>query len=102
MSGPGNDNLLAFGILSQHVLDKEARLFRQKIAEAFELANVEGKIGRTENPLFWNLRNAFIRGDASGLTRELKQAFQSFALRSRLPPAVTAAHQKLADFRFPY
>ncbi|KAK2067764.1 hypothetical protein P8C59_001474 [Phyllachora maydis] len=90
-----------FGINSQAQLDKETALFRRAVAKSFDLAS-SGNTGRLDNPLFWNLRNAFVQGDALGLARELKYAFQTFVLRSHFPKAITDIHQQLADLRFPY
>jgi ATP-dependent RNA helicase SUPV3L1/SUV3 len=92
----------SFGIVSQGQLDRELGLFRMVLKKAFDLAIDGGKTARQENPLFWNLRNAFIRYDAAGLNRELKYAFQTFLMRSRFPKAVNELHLALADLRFPY
>ncbi|KAK4155788.1 P-loop containing nucleoside triphosphate hydrolase protein [Chaetomidium leptoderma] len=92
----------SFGIGSQTQLDRDVGLFRMVLARAFDLATEQGMTGRQANPLFWNLRNAFIRSDAAGLARELKYAFQTFLMRSRFPKAVNELHMALADLRFPY
>lgn len=96
------DEYRSFGLSSQPQLDREVGLFKMVLGKAFTLAVEEGKTGRQENPLFWNLRNAFIRYDAAGLARELKYAFQTFLMRSRFPKAVNELHRALADLRFPY
>jgi ATP-dependent RNA helicase SUPV3L1/SUV3 len=92
----------SFGIIGQSQLDRELGLFRVVLKKAFDLAIDGGKTARQDNPLFWNLRNAFIRYDAAGLNRELKYAFQTFLMRSRFPKAVNELHLALADLRFPY
>ncbi|KAK4126232.1 hypothetical protein N657DRAFT_688813 [Parathielavia appendiculata] len=96
------DEWRSFGINGQPQLDRELGLFRMVLDRAFDLAIDGGKTARQENPLFWNLRNAFIRFDAAGLGRELKYAFQTFLMRSRFPKAVNQLHLDLADLRFPY
>ncbi|KAI1353712.1 P-loop containing nucleoside triphosphate hydrolase protein [Xylaria sp. FL0043] len=90
----------AFGIASRLDFDREAMLFRKSITKACEFANQA--VGRKENPLFWSLRNAFVTGDANGLTAELKFAFQSFLMRSKFPQSILETHRKIADLRFPY
>ncbi len=91
-----------FGIHSQSEVDRETKLFRTVIAQSFALADGKGLVGRRDNPLFWNLRNGFVVRDVAGLTQELTFAFHTFVLRSRFSRAVTATHQRLADFRNPY
>ncbi|WQF80521.1 Putative helicase, P-loop containing nucleoside triphosphate hydrolase, suv3 domain 1 [Colletotrichum destructivum] len=88
-----------FGIRSEHGLNNEIALFRETIQKSIHLAN-KGATLRKENPLFWSLRNAFIRGDVKGLTSELRYSFQSFMLRSRLEKS-SPRQKKLADLRFP-
>ncbi|KAL2267592.1 hypothetical protein VTJ83DRAFT_4869 [Remersonia thermophila] len=92
----------SFGVTSQSQLDREISLFKSVLTKAFDLATEAGKTSRTENPLFWNLRNAFIRAEAPGLHRELKYAFQTFLMRSRFPKAVNELHMAISDLRFPY
>ncbi|KXX76115.1 ATP-dependent RNA helicase suv3, mitochondrial [Madurella mycetomatis] len=96
------DEYRSFGVTSQAQLDRETALFKLVVNKAFHLAAFEGKTGRQQNPLFWNLRNAFVRSDSSGLAREIKYAFQTFLMRSRFPATVGQLHQELADLRFPY
>ncbi len=91
-----------FGIDSQQKLDQETALFKKMIDKAFALAMASDKTGRKENPLFWNLRNTFIRLDTPGLDRELRHSFQTFLMRQRFDPAVADLHADLADLRYPY
>ncbi|KZL71608.1 ATP-dependent RNA helicase SUV3 [Colletotrichum tofieldiae] len=88
-----------FGIRSEHGLNNEIALFRETIQRSIQMAN-KGATLRKENPLFWSLRNAFIRGDVKGLTSELRYSFQSFMMRTRLSQS-TPRQKKLADLRFP-
>ncbi|KAI0453081.1 P-loop containing nucleoside triphosphate hydrolase protein [Xylaria acuta] len=96
------DEYMAFGITSRLDFDREAKLFLNSVAKACDLANDNNAVSRKENPLFWSLRNAFVTKDITGLTAELKYAFQSFLMRSRFPSSILATHQKIADMRFPY
>ena len=91
-----------FGVHSQSEVDRECKLFRAAIDKSFHSAAVRDLVGRSNNPLFWKLRNAFVRGDSPALTKELKFAFHTFVLRSRYSKSATATHQRLADFRYPY
>ncbi|KAF6807849.1 ATP-dependent RNA helicase suv3 [Colletotrichum musicola] len=88
-----------FGVTTEHARSSEIQLFREAIQRSIDMAN-RGATLRKQNPLFWSLRNAFIRGDVKGLTQELKYSFQSFMLREKL--AKTSPRQKkLADLRYP-
>lgn len=91
-----------FGVTNQAQLDRELGLFKKAIEKAFALATASGKVGRQDNPIFWNLRNAFVKADNKGLHNELKHAFQTFLMRDRFPEAITELHRGLADLRFPY
>ncbi|EQB58978.1 hypothetical protein CGLO_00695 [Colletotrichum gloeosporioides Cg-14] len=88
-----------FGIKSETGLNNEVQLFRETIQKSIHMAN-KGSTLRKENPLFWTLRNAFVRSDVKGLTSELKYSFQSFMMRQKLTK-VTPRQKKLADMRFP-
>lgn len=92
----------SFGIHSDGQLNRESKLFLQAILQSLSIASSKKTAGRNSNPLFWNLRNAFVRGDVKELDRELRYSFQSFVLRSQFSNAVTDAHVRLADFREPY
>ncbi|KAK2001626.1 P-loop containing nucleoside triphosphate hydrolase protein [Colletotrichum falcatum] len=88
-----------FGVRSEYGLNQEIVLFRETIQRSIQMAN-RGAVLRKENPLFWSLRNAFIRGDVKSLTSELRYSFQSFMMRSQLSQS-TPRQRKLADLRFP-
>ncbi|XXG98479.1 hypothetical protein Hte_004803 [Hypoxylon texense] len=92
----------AFGVNSKLDLDREVKLFRNSIERACDLASEKHAVSRSENPLFWALRNAFVENDISGLTEEVVLAFQNFLMRSRFPKNIAATHRNIADFRFPY
>jgi ATP-dependent RNA helicase SUPV3L1/SUV3 len=96
------DEWRCFGINNQTQLDRESGLFRMVLNRAFDLATNKNQTSRQDNPLFWTLRNAFIRFDTPGLSRELKHSFQTFLMRDRFPKAIGEMHVALADLRFPY
>lgn len=103
---PEHKQYLAMGLRSQHEVNNQMEHFMSNVEQALIMAGGRaGRIGRTsrsENPLFWSLRDAFVRGNAVGLTRELRYGFQSFVLRQRMPKAVAALQERVADLRFPY
>ncbi|KAK4193856.1 putative mitochondrial precursorATP-dependent RNA helicase SUV3 [Podospora australis] len=92
----------SFGVTNQAQLDREFGLFKEHIHKAFVLATEGGKLARMDNPIFWSLRNAFVKSDTKGLMTELEHEFQTFMMRSRFPQAITELHKQLADLRFPY
>ncbi|KAI0387837.1 P-loop containing nucleoside triphosphate hydrolase protein [Hypomontagnella monticulosa] len=92
----------AFNINTKLDLDREIKLFRNSIERCCDLASENRALSKFDNPLFSSLRNAFVEGDARGLSDELIYAFQNFLMRSRFPKSIAATHRKIADFRFPY
>ncbi|KAM7206859.1 ATP-dependent RNA helicase [Naviculisporaceae sp. PSN 640] len=91
----------SFKVTSQQHLIRESNLFLLAIKKAFARASQKGEDGRDTNPLFWNLRNAFVKSDIGGLARELKYSFQAFLMRSAFPKATSDMQAELADLRFP-
>ncbi|KAI1762920.1 P-loop containing nucleoside triphosphate hydrolase protein [Hypoxylon sp. FL1150] len=92
----------SFGVNSKLDLDREVKLFRNSIERACDLASEKHAVSKSENPLFWTLRNAFVEGDIPALGEEVVFAFQNFLMRSRFPKNITATHKNIADFRYPY
>ncbi|KAF4436514.1 hypothetical protein F53441_13225 [Fusarium austroafricanum] len=82
-------------------LHRQASMFMNVLDSAFDLAE-ENITDRVKNPLFWNLRDAFILKDLKGLTNELQYSFQSFLIRQRFSKGLEESHKRLLDFRFPY
>ncbi|KAL4728883.1 RNA helicase [Fusarium chlamydosporum] len=80
---------------------RQASQFMNVLDEAFDLAE-QNTVDRSKNPLFWNLRDAFIMRDLKGLTNELQYSFQSFLIRQRFSKGLEESHKRLLDFRFPY
>ncbi|KAI1059254.1 hypothetical protein LB507_004012 [Fusarium sp. FIESC RH6] len=80
---------------------RQAAEFMNVLDNAFDLAE-QNVSDRVKNPLFWNLRDAFILRDLKGLTNELQYSFQSFIIRQRLSKGMEASQKRLLDFRFPY
>lgn len=97
-----NKEYQGFGLNSKLDLEREIKLFRITIEQAFHLASQKHAISKAENPLFWALRNAFIERDMTGLADELVYGFQNFLMRSRFPKNILETHKTLADFRYPY
>ncbi|KAI2637148.1 P-loop containing nucleoside triphosphate hydrolase protein [Hypomontagnella submonticulosa] len=92
------------GVNTKLDLDREAKLFRNSIERCCDFASERHAVSKTDNPLFWSLRNAFVdgNGNAGHLSDELIYSFQNFLMRSRFPKSIVATHKKIADFRFPY
>ncbi|KAK3950121.1 P-loop containing nucleoside triphosphate hydrolase protein [Pseudoneurospora amorphoporcata] len=99
---PEHREYRAFGLHSQEAFIQEISLFKDALKKSFGLASTLSLTARSDNPLFWNLRAAFIKGDAQGLTKELRYALQTFLMRKNFSKSTTALHLQLADLRFPY
>ncbi|KAI8715125.1 RNA helicase [Fusarium sp. LHS14.1] len=87
--------------VGEEELDKQAALFMDVLEKAFIMAE-QNVTQRDRNPLFWNLRDAFILKDVKGLSNELQYSFQSFLIRQRFSKGLEESHKRLLDFRFPY
>ncbi|GAP86345.1 putative ATP-dependent RNA helicase suv3 [Rosellinia necatrix] len=92
----------ALGVTSKVDFDCELKLFRSIIHKACALACEGDTVSRKQNPLFWQLRNAFVADDTKGLDAELRHAWHSFLMRSKFPKNILATHEKIADLRFPH
>ncbi|KAH7146304.1 P-loop containing nucleoside triphosphate hydrolase protein [Dactylonectria macrodidyma] len=90
MSGVGEDEL-----------NRQASLFMDVLDQAFLMAE-QNITRRDKNPLFWNLRDAFILKDLKGLSNEIQYSFQSFLIRQRFSKGLEESHKRLLDFRFPH
>ncbi|KAG9252644.1 P-loop containing nucleoside triphosphate hydrolase protein [Emericellopsis atlantica] len=86
--------------LTHDELNRQANLFMNALDEAFILAE-KNITRRDKNPLFYNLREAFVRRDAKGITTEVRYAFQSFMVRHRFSKALEENQKRLLNFRFP-
>ncbi|KAM0231763.1 hypothetical protein ACHAPO_008343 [Fusarium lateritium] len=80
---------------------RQAHEFMNVIDGAFDLAE-QNVTDRAKNPLFWNLRDAFLHKDLKGLTSELQYSFQSFMMKRKFSKGLEESHKRLLDFRFPY
>ncbi|KAG6031727.1 hypothetical protein E4U41_007466 [Claviceps citrina] len=91
-----------FGIGMGHdELSRQAALFIEEIDHAFLLA--DKKITkRDENPLFWQLRDAFLSRQMKGLAKEVKYSFQFFMVRQRFSEELVDSQMRLLDFRYPH
>lgn len=92
----------AFGLKSRLDFDREAKLFQTVVEKACNLASEKQSVSEKANPLFWNLRRAFVQGDIAGLDNKLVYAYQDFLMRSRFPSNIAATHKKIADFQYPH
>ncbi|KAK5991504.1 ATP-dependent RNA helicase suv3 [Cladobotryum mycophilum] len=90
-----------FASVGDDELSRQAALFMDSLDEAFSLAE-KGTTRREKNPLFWNLRDAFIQKDLKGLTKEIQYSFQSFISRQRFSKELEDSQLRLLDFRFPH
>ncbi|KAI5464992.1 ATP-dependent RNA helicase SUV3 precursor [Mariannaea sp. PMI_226] len=96
-----NASNVSLGGVGEDELNRQASLFMDILDQAFSMA--EQNITRREkNPLFWNLRDAFILKDLKGLTNELQYSFQSFLIRQKFSKGLEESHKRLLDFRFPH
>ncbi len=87
--------------MGEDELSRQASQFMNAIDQAFELAE-QNVTRRDKNPLFWNLRDAFVRKDIRGLTKEVQYSFQSFLVRQRFSKGIEDNQKRLLDFRFPH
>lgn len=87
--------------IGEDELNRQAALFMNALDHAFLLAE-QNVTRRDKNPLFWNLRDAFITRDIKGLTKELQYSFQSFMVRQRFSKELEDSQKRLLDFRFPH
>ncbi|PHH50683.1 ATP-dependent RNA helicase suv3, mitochondrial [Ceratocystis fimbriata CBS 114723] len=105
---PGNESLEvvrskyeSFGIktLAQYI--NERGLFRKAIDQSLS-SSASGYRSKGENPLYFSLRQKFIKEGYKGLQVALSYAFQMFLSRHHFSESVTAHQSKLADLRFPW
>ncbi|KAK8090985.1 ATP-dependent RNA helicase [Apiospora phragmitis] len=96
------EQYVSLEITTESELKQNIVSFRGLIEKSCDLASRENAISKTDNPLFYALRHAFIEGDVAQLTKELRYAFQNFLMRNRFSSNIAATHRKIADMRFPY
>lgn len=87
--------------MGEDELSRQASQFMNVIDQAFQLAE-QNVCRRDKNPLFWNLRQAFVGRDIRGLTKEVQYSFQSFIIRQRFTKDMEDNQQRLLDFRYPH
>ncbi|PQE26623.1 hypothetical protein CJF31_00010593 [Rutstroemia sp. NJR-2017a BVV2] len=75
--------------------------FIDKTNQACDEAIAGGDLNANKSGLFWQLKNAFITGDISGLRNQLKYAFINFMVTKNLTPEIIERQKKLADARYP-
>lgn len=86
--------------ITRDELNRQANQFMNALEEAFNLAD-QHITRRDKNPLFWNIREAFVKHEAKGITNEVRYAFQSFMVRHRFSKTLEDNQKKLLDLRFP-
>ncbi|EGX88117.1 ATP-dependent RNA helicase SUV3 [Cordyceps militaris CM01] len=91
----------AQGGISEDELQRQGAAFMNAIDEAFSLAE-RNITRRDKNPLFWNLRDAFIQKDVKGLQKEIQYCFQSFVTQQRFSRGVEASQADLLNLRYPH
>ncbi|TVY47643.1 ATP-dependent RNA helicase, mitochondrial [Lachnellula occidentalis] len=93
----------AWGITSRRHLADELESFRTSVRFAVEQASRRRIISQDANPLFHDLRKAFISGHLHALAAQLDFRFMTSVLETKnLTNDTTSGLQKqLADFRFP-
>ncbi|CAM1503196.1 Fc.00g079720.m01.CDS01 [Cosmosporella sp. VM-42] len=96
-----NGSQVSVAGVGEDELNRQATLFMDAIDQSFQLAE-KNVTGRDRNPLFWNLRDAFILKDLKGLANEIQYSFQSFLIRQRFSKGLEESHKRLLDFRFPH
>lgn len=91
----------AQGGIGEDELRRQGSEFMNSIDEAFSLAE-QNITRRDKNPLFWNLRDAFIQRDVKGLQKEIQYCFQSFVNQQRFSKGIEESQAKLLNLRYPH
>ncbi|OAQ98444.1 hypothetical protein LLEC1_02588 [Akanthomyces lecanii] len=91
----------AQGGISEDELRRQGSEFMNAIDEAFSLAE-KNITRRDKNPLFWNLRDAFIQKDVKGLQKEIQYCFQSFVTQQRFSKGVEESQTNILNLRYPH
>ncbi len=89
------------GGISEDELRRQGSEFMNAIDEAFSLAE-KNITRRDKNPLFWNLRDAFIQKDVKGLQKEIQYCFQSFVTQQRFSKGVEESQTNILNLRYPH
>ena len=90
----------AWGITSNEELEKKLISFEKSIEECTRRAE-ESNVSKTDNPLFFRLRQAFVLGNVKELAAEMKYAFINHVVSSDFTRQDKANQDKLADLRYP-
>lgn len=93
-------NLKIAGVGSQE-LGRHTTVFMNALDHAFSLAQ-QGISQRDKNPLFWNLRDAFVTKDTKGLHKEILYSFQAFIIRQQTTQGLETSKRRIVDFRYPH
>lgn len=87
-------------VAQKEELEDKVRAFEQKVLDSCKLAR-QGMTGKTSNPIFYRLRQAFLQGDISVLGVELKNAYVQLSSGTEFEISHVTNQEKLADMRSP-
>lgn len=75
--------------------------FERMLDESCNKAALQSLVGRTENPLFWKLKQAFVSQGIPGLDKEMKFRLKSFLFNLEHHQNMTPAHRAMANLHNP-
>ncbi|KAH8817094.1 P-loop containing nucleoside triphosphate hydrolase protein [Xylogone sp. PMI_703] len=90
-----------WGITSKRALDRRLAQFRNEIQDACDQAILSKKATKEDNPLFYRLRQSFVKHDLGGLRAEIRHAFINFAVGHKFTKEEEMAQKAVADLRYP-
>ncbi|KAI9649852.1 RNA helicase [Ciborinia camelliae] len=94
-------DLQGYGLSNWDEFEDKILKFGKQVAAAAKRATERGEVGKLSNPIFYQLKNAYIARDLKGLEDEITHAFVHFTFSSKLSKEEFANHKRLADFRYP-
>lgn len=93
--------LRGWGIHTKFQLKVKAQEFSDVIKKSCKDAAETGGATKENNPLFYRLREAFVKHDIGGLRAELRYAFMDSVVGPQFSKEDAINQKKLADLRFP-
>ncbi|EPQ62209.1 BgtA-21394 [Blumeria graminis f. sp. tritici] len=90
----------SWGIQSARDMELKLSQFRHKLIECISMAE-ERSLSKTENPLFYRFRQAFVAGSINALKQELKYSFLSSVVSKDFSQKQEIRLEELADLRYP-
>ncbi|KAF4635390.1 hypothetical protein G7Y89_g2698 [Cudoniella acicularis] len=91
----------SWGFTSTSHFKAEFGRFTEDVIAAAQKASSHRIVSKEKNPLFAQLREAFIRGNIGGLAAELKYRFLASTIPESSTEPTLAFQQKVADLRHP-